>query len=258
MSIEFSPLEVFVPQILHIKYPILLSATLFYDTDYDFDTVNNRFTVKMNDDYSLTRDFRIVDVRGKLYPQINGVLLQITDEETTNTNKKSPKEAHPMFGFGNKKDESPIPPPQPEIPRNIDGEVIEKGMFRGSSSARQRDMSVMGSFGTSDLDLVFRRYAPDMYALLKTGAQIPQRMTELTESVGNIAYWRGRALELENYYNNINDAYKKLETKYTELHSNYQSMKNELIEIKETNSKLLDGMNELLQQNRDNCKNFSR
>ena len=42
-SITFSPFEVFVPEILRIKYPILLSAPVFYGTVYEFDTQSSLF-----------------------------------------------------------------------------------------------------------------------------------------------------------------------------------------------------------------------
>ena len=79
-SITFSPFEVFVPEILRIKYPILLSAPVFYGTVYEFDTQSSLFKVSWGDDYPKNRSFKITKLKGELYPQVNGVLLQISDK----------------------------------------------------------------------------------------------------------------------------------------------------------------------------------
>ncbi|MBR3722334.1 MAG: hypothetical protein IKN12_06155 [Selenomonadaceae bacterium] len=79
-SITFSPFEVFVPEILRIKYPILLSAPVFYGTDYEFDTRRSLFKVSWGDDYPKNRSFKITKLKGELYPQVNGALLQISDK----------------------------------------------------------------------------------------------------------------------------------------------------------------------------------
>ncbi|MBR3622611.1 MAG: hypothetical protein IKN43_04600 [Selenomonadaceae bacterium] len=78
-SIDFNPFEVLVPENLRIKYPILLSAPVFYGTNYEFDTRNSLFKVKWENDYPRKRSFKITELKGELYPQINGVLLQISD-----------------------------------------------------------------------------------------------------------------------------------------------------------------------------------
>lgn len=75
----FSPFEVFVPHEMRIKYPLLLSATLFYGTDYGFDTNNNIFHITVSDDARLNKEFRLKFLAGTLYPQIDGVLLQDSD-----------------------------------------------------------------------------------------------------------------------------------------------------------------------------------
>ena len=75
----FNDFEVFVPREPKVKYPFLLSATLFYGMDYEFDTINGNFIVKMKDEQKFERDFKIKELRGQLYPQIDGVLIQDVD-----------------------------------------------------------------------------------------------------------------------------------------------------------------------------------
>lgn len=75
----FNDFEVFVPREPKVKYPFLLSATLFYGMDYEFDTINGNFIVKMKDEQKFERDFKIKELRGQLYPQIDGVLIQDID-----------------------------------------------------------------------------------------------------------------------------------------------------------------------------------
>ena len=75
----FDDFEVFVPDEPKINFPFLLSATLFYGMDYEFDTINEKFVVRMKDEQPLHRDFKIKDLKGKLFPQIDGVLLHDTD-----------------------------------------------------------------------------------------------------------------------------------------------------------------------------------
>lgn len=75
----FKDFEVFVPKEPRIKYPFLLSTTLFYGMEYTVDTINNNFIVRMKDDQNLERDFKIKSLRNKLYPQIDGVLIQDID-----------------------------------------------------------------------------------------------------------------------------------------------------------------------------------
>ncbi len=75
----FNNFEVFVPFQPRLKFPFLLSATLFYGMDYEIDTINEKFIVRMKDEQSFEREFKIKDLNGKLYPQIDGVLIQDTD-----------------------------------------------------------------------------------------------------------------------------------------------------------------------------------
>ncbi len=75
----FNDFEVFVPRDPHLKFPFLLSATLFYGMEYTVDTINNNFIVRMKDEQNFERDFKIKSLRNKLYPQIDGVLIQDVD-----------------------------------------------------------------------------------------------------------------------------------------------------------------------------------
>ena len=80
-ELVFENFEVFVPNEPRLKFPFLLSATLFYGTAYEFDTINEKFTVRLNDDQSLKRDFKIKDLNGRLFPQLDGILFQDIDME---------------------------------------------------------------------------------------------------------------------------------------------------------------------------------
>lgn len=75
----FNDFEVFVPREPKVKYPFLLSATLFYGMEYTFDTINENFIVKMKDEQSFERDFKIKELNGRLYPQVDGILIQDID-----------------------------------------------------------------------------------------------------------------------------------------------------------------------------------
>ena len=75
----FKDFEVFVPNEPRLKFPFLLSATLFYGMDYEFDTINGNFIVRMSDEQKFERDFKLKELHGKLYPQIDGVLIQDID-----------------------------------------------------------------------------------------------------------------------------------------------------------------------------------
>lgn len=75
-DMKFEPFQFFVPDNNEIKQPILLSATMFYGTEYDIDTINNNFTVRVNDEKDLTKSFKIKDLNGQLLAQVNDVLLQ--------------------------------------------------------------------------------------------------------------------------------------------------------------------------------------
>ena len=75
----FKDFEVFVPRKPRLQFPFLLSATLFYGMEYTVDTINNNFIVRMKDEQNFERDFKIKELNGKLYPQIDGILIQDVD-----------------------------------------------------------------------------------------------------------------------------------------------------------------------------------
>ena len=75
----FNDFEVFVPVKPTLQFSFLLSATLFYGMSYEVDNINEKFTVRMKDEQNLERDFKIKSLNNKLYPQIDGVLIQDTD-----------------------------------------------------------------------------------------------------------------------------------------------------------------------------------
>ena len=75
----FDTLDVFVADKPDIKYSFLLSATMFYNMNFSFDMIdenNQSFTVKIPDNIPLHREFKIKMLEGKLYAQVDGVLLQ--------------------------------------------------------------------------------------------------------------------------------------------------------------------------------------
>ena len=78
-DLNFKDFEVFVPYEPRLQFPILLGATLFHSMIYEIDTLNQKFTVRMNDDQPLNREFKIKKVKGNLYPQIDGVLFDDID-----------------------------------------------------------------------------------------------------------------------------------------------------------------------------------
>ena len=80
-ELEFKPFQFFVPNQLVTKHPFLLSASMFYGTDYDFNTIDNKFIVRVEKEEDLTRSFLLKDLEGKLYAQINDILLQETSFE---------------------------------------------------------------------------------------------------------------------------------------------------------------------------------
>ena len=75
----FNDFEVFVPKKPRLQYPFLLSATLFHGINYEIDNINGNFVVRMKDEQKFEREFKIKELRGQLYPQIDGVLIQDVD-----------------------------------------------------------------------------------------------------------------------------------------------------------------------------------
>ena len=78
-DITFDSLDVFVPYKPDTKYMFLLSSTMFYGMNFSFDMIdkdNQSFTVRIPDEISLHRTFEIKSLEGKLYAQVDGVLIQ--------------------------------------------------------------------------------------------------------------------------------------------------------------------------------------
>ena len=75
----FNDFEFFVPRKPRVQFPFLLSATLFYETEYTIDSINGNFIVRMKDEQKFEREFKIKELNGKLYPQVDGVLIQDVD-----------------------------------------------------------------------------------------------------------------------------------------------------------------------------------
>ena len=75
----FDDLDVFISDIPTIKYSFLLSATMFYGTNFSFEMINSNnqnFIVEVPDDFDYHIKFKIIELKGDLYAQINGVLIQ--------------------------------------------------------------------------------------------------------------------------------------------------------------------------------------
>lgn len=89
-ELNFEHFEVFVPNDLSSKFRYVLPPSIFHGTQLVFDIDAHTFTVKMPENFPKNRDFRIVDLKGHLYAQIDGVLLQdeydqlIEEEEYAN------------------------------------------------------------------------------------------------------------------------------------------------------------------------------
>ena len=75
----FNDFEIFVPNEPRLQFPFLLSSTLFHGMDYEFDTINKKFTVRMKDEQPLNREFKIKEFKGELFPQIDGILFDDVD-----------------------------------------------------------------------------------------------------------------------------------------------------------------------------------
>lgn len=75
-QLTFNTFEFFVPDKQQLKYPLVLSSTMFYGMDYRFDTINGLFIVRVPDNIPLNREFKVANLRGKLMAQVDGVLFQ--------------------------------------------------------------------------------------------------------------------------------------------------------------------------------------
>lgn len=76
-EISFAPFDVFVPYDPLLKYPILLGAPMFYGMFYGFDTEENKFVIETKK-MPLKRSFKLRELNGQLYAQIDDVLVQDT------------------------------------------------------------------------------------------------------------------------------------------------------------------------------------
>ena len=76
-ELTYSPFEVFVPRQPLMKFPILLSATMFYGMDYTVKNTTSEFVVDTGDILDLNKiEYRLLSLKGGLYPQVDGVLIQ--------------------------------------------------------------------------------------------------------------------------------------------------------------------------------------
>ena len=76
-GLKYSPFEVFVPRQPLMKFPILLSATMFYGMDYTVKNSTGEFVIDTGDVSDTHKiEFRLLTLKGGLYPQIDGVLIQ--------------------------------------------------------------------------------------------------------------------------------------------------------------------------------------
>ena len=81
-DLHFNRVEMFASKERITKYTFLLSATLFHGMKYDIDdTENQKFIVNVPDGLSLNRDFEIVNLKGQMYAQIDGILIQDTEDQ---------------------------------------------------------------------------------------------------------------------------------------------------------------------------------
>lgn len=81
---SFKNLEVFVPETEKMRHRIILSATMFDGTEYIVDKIgkeNHNFTVKIPDNMPLEREFKIKDIDGYLYAQVDGNILKDIEED---------------------------------------------------------------------------------------------------------------------------------------------------------------------------------
>jgi len=74
-NFHFKTLECFVPHEPSKDFSIILSAPLFYDTDYEFKPREHKFVIKVSEDRISNNEFFIKDVKTKICVQINDVLL---------------------------------------------------------------------------------------------------------------------------------------------------------------------------------------
>lgn len=69
--------------------PILVPATMFYGTKYDFDTIKNEFIINIPENIPRKRTFSLcLNENGKIYPVVDNVLLQIDSYSNKSELKK--------------------------------------------------------------------------------------------------------------------------------------------------------------------------
>ena len=76
-GLAYSPFDVFVPRQPLMKFPILLSATMFFNMDYTIKNTTGEFVVDTGDTLESHKiEFKLLSLNGGLYPQVDGVLIQ--------------------------------------------------------------------------------------------------------------------------------------------------------------------------------------
>ena len=74
-ELVYAPFEVFVPRVPLLRFPLLLSATMFYGMNYALNTMDGNFVIETGD-VPLKREFKLVSLKGGLCPQVDGILVQ--------------------------------------------------------------------------------------------------------------------------------------------------------------------------------------
>ncbi len=75
-KITYKPFQFFIPYNPVTRHPFLLSASMFYGLDYEFDTIHGEFIVRADKEEDFQRSFLLKDIKGSLYAQIDDILLQ--------------------------------------------------------------------------------------------------------------------------------------------------------------------------------------
>ncbi len=72
---HFKKFECFVPRAQERKFPIMLSASVFLDIDYEFKPQNHQLILKIPDNKMTDNEFIIKLVKDKVYIQVNGITI---------------------------------------------------------------------------------------------------------------------------------------------------------------------------------------
>ena len=75
-ELTYSSFEVFVPDKKNPTFTFILPPSMFYGTKLVFDTENNDFSITLPENFPRVHEYRLKDIEGQLYAQIDGVLLQ--------------------------------------------------------------------------------------------------------------------------------------------------------------------------------------